>query len=696
MNIKRSILVRIRIAFFLMVLFSIAIIVKMNVIQHVQGEKWRAKANSITYQFRPIKATRGNIYSDNGSLLATSLPFYKVAFDPTIPSDKTFNENLDSLSIKLSEFFRDKSAIEYRRLLQDARAEGRQYLPISRKMLNYHDKKELEKWPIFELGRYNGGVIFEKVDKRFLPFDELSERTIGFINENNRGAGLEYSFNSLLAGRDGEAMYQKISGGNWKPLFDSNEIKSKDGSHIMTTIDINLQDVSETALRRALVDHSADYGVVVVMEVKTGEIKAISNLTRKGDQYLETYNHAVGGLYEPGSTMKLATLLALLEDTNISLKDSIDTGDGEYKIYNNRVRDHHEGGWGKLTIQESFEKSSNVAMVKLVEKYYGLNPEKYVDWIDKLGLSRKLDFQIKGEGVPKIQRPGQSGWSGISLPWMAHGYGLEVTPLHILTLFNAVANDGKMIQPKIVSALGETESDLKPAGTKVMNDRICSKETLAKLRLMLEGVVENGTAENIKGTHYKIAGKTGTTQILENGRYTSRYITSFAGYFPAHEPKYSAVVVVKNPKGWRQYGSNVSAPVFKEIADNIYSRDLEMHEEFTTELSERVSGVFPLIRSGWATEISLICNEIGVSNHLKTEGKWAKTRVSGNAIELVSNDIKMNQVPDVVGMTLRDALYVLESAGLRVSHQGSGRVEKQSLIAGGTFSKGNHINIVLN
>ncbi|MEJ2004907.1 MAG: penicillin-binding transpeptidase domain-containing protein, partial [Cyclobacteriaceae bacterium] len=430
MNIKRSILLRARVAFLLVLLFATAIIVKVSMIQFSEGEQWSRIAEQISYQTRLVKATRGNIYSDNGSLLATSLPFYEVGFDATRASDEVFDKGLDSLALLLSRHFGDRSAKSYARKLKDARSTGRQYLLISRELIGYQDKKKMESWPIFREGRLGGGVIFDKVDKRFRPFNNLSRRTIGFINENNRGAGLEYSFNNYLAGKDGQALYQKMAGGSWRPVFDGNDVKTENGFDIETTIDINLQDVSETALLRALKYHSADYGTVIVMEVNTGEIKAISNLSRNDDgTYYERYNYAVGGLMEPGSTFKLVTMLALLEETNISLEDSVDTGDGTFKFYNNTVRDHEAGGYGVITVREAFEKSSNVAMARLVDQHFGLKPEKYLQYVDDLHLSKPMGVQITGEGIPKIKHPEDKDWSGITLPWMAYGYGLEITPL---------------------------------------------------------------------------------------------------------------------------------------------------------------------------------------------------------------------------------------------------------------------------
>ncbi len=695
MNIKKSILLRVRIAFLLVFLFAAAVAVKVGRIQFFEGEKWKELSNQMSFQYRPVKATRGNIYSDNGSLLATSLPFYKVAFDATIASDKVFNEGLDSLSYRLSRFFKDKSAEAYTRQLKNARESNRQYLALSSKTIGYQDKKELEQWPIFRNGRLRGGVIFEKVDKRFRPFSNLSLRTVGFINENNRGAGLEYSFNDQLAGQDGEALYQRIAGGSWKPVFDGTEIKSEEGYDIETTIDINLQDVSETALLRALEYHEADYGVVAVMEVATGEVKAIANLSRndKG-YYYERYNYAVGGLREPGSTFKLATMIALLENTNIRMQDTINTGNGSLKFYKNTVRDHEKDGYGIITVKEAFEVSSNVAMAKLVDRYFGKTPSKFVEQIDRIGLSQPLGLQIKGEGIPKIKRPTDKDWSGITLPWMAYGYGLEITPMQTLALYNAVANGGKMIRPIFVKNIKQADKTIETYEPIVLNNQICSEETLIKLRLMLEGVVERGTAENINNAHYKIAGKTGTAQILENGRYTRKYMTSFAGYFPADNPKYSAIVLIKNPKGWRQYGSNVAAPVFKEIADNIYSRDVDMHDPIADEFVAE-AGVFPVIRSGNLEDLKYLCNQLGISNHAETDKDWVQTQVYGNSLKWKENKMAENLVPNVKGMTLRDALYVLESNGLQVRVQGKGRVMEQSKLPGVRISKGAEITIKL-
>ena len=695
MNIKKSILVRVRIAFLCVLVFALCVSAKIGHIQFVEGDKWAKMSEEINFDYKKVKATRGNIYSDNGSLLATDLPFYRVAIDPTLAKDEIFRKGIDSLSIMLSRFYKDRSAKDYKELLKDARATGKQYLTLNRRQINYLTKKEMMRWPIFRDGRYKGGVIFEKMDVRYRPFSNLSRRTVGYVNEDGKGAGLEYSFNEALGGQNGEALFQKIAGGTWKPVFDGNNIKAIDGLDIKTTIDINLQDVAETSLYNAMKQHNADEGTVVVMEVKTGHIKAISNLSSDGSgDYVEKFNHAVGGSIEPGSTFKLVTMMALLEDTNIELSDSINTGNGEYTFYNKKVRDHEEGGYGRITIKDAFERSSNIAMAKLMDKHFGTKPSKFLEYVDNLKLSKPLGLQITGEAYPKITRPKDKNWSGITLPWMAYGYGFEVSPLHTLTLYNAVANDGKMIKPIFVTSISQADKIKQEFETETLNSKICSNKTLNQLKLLLEGVVDRGTAKNLKNSYYRIAGKTGTAVILKDGRYEKKYITSFVGYFPAHAPKYSAIVLIKNPKGIHQYGNSVAGPVFKDIADNIYSRDINLH--LAMEKKKILEpGVFPVIRAGKQDELTMLSNELGISNHAATEEEWIKAAKDGSAVVWKRNAVVRDHVPDVTGMTFRDAIFLLEKSGLRVSYEGKGRVAGQSLSPGTRISKGSKIYLRL-
>ncbi|PIB34420.1 cell division protein [Reichenbachiella sp. 5M10] len=697
MTNRKTILLRVRLAYLVVLLFSGGILYKIARIQTVDGGKWKKKAESIGLQYRNVKSTRGNIYSDNESLLATSLPFYRLALDPSIAEDKVYKSGIDSLAYLLARHFKDQSAREYKRKINDARIEGRRYLWLSRQKINYLAKKEMADWPIFREGRMKGGVLFEKVDERFHPFSYLGYRTIGTTDEDNRGVvGLEYSFNKYLMGRNGKALYQKFSGGSWKPVFDGTEVKPQNGLDIVSTINVDLQDVAESALVKALYANDADYGCVVVMEVETGEIKAMSNLSKNSrGEYWENYNYAVGGQgsREPGSTFKLASMIALFEESRIGLLDSVDTGDGEMAFYDQVMKDHKPGGYGMLSVKEVFEKSSNIGTAKLIVEEFGDNPKRFTDLLGRMGLTKPLGFQMIGEGKPYIKTPEDSTWSGVSLPWMSHGYELTMTPLHTLTLYNAVANQGKMIQPLIVKQVKTADKVVEEFESKVINPKICSDITLVKVKEMLEGVVQKGTANNISDSYYQIAGKTGTAKHVVNGRYTSKYYTSFAGYFPADKPKYSAIVVIDNPKGYRIYGSDVAAPVFKNIADKIYAIDMELNNPF--EGQEVMAGIFPVIRAGNQEELKNICNEFGISNHLEGEATWTKARISNNAIAWKPLEVSDNIVPDVRGMTLKDALYILENKNLEVEFSGLGRVTDQSILPGSRIDDKQHIALKL-
>ncbi len=694
-------MIRVRLAFLAVVLGGCLIVWKIGHIQFVEGDRWKQRAEDIGMQYRTVKATRGNIYAGDKSLLATSLPFYKIALDPTIAKSDVYKAGIDSLAMLLSRHFNDRPATYYKRKINDARIAKKRYVVLNNERIDYQEKKKMQDWPIFREGRMGGGVIFEKVDVRYKPFKALASRTVGYLNADNYGAGLEYSFNDILSGKNGEALFQKIAGGAWKPVQDASDIRPEDGFDIETTIDINIQDVAESALLKTLQRTNAAYGTVVVMEVATGHIKAMSNLSRRGDtnDYYENYNYAVGqqGLTEPGSTFKLLSMIALLEETSISLSDTIDTGDGNYRFYDRIMRDSKEGGYGKITVKEAFELSSNVAISRLVDENFGAKPQKYVDYIHKMKMGEPLNFQLTGEGKPYVKTPGAKNWYGTTLPWMSIGYEVQMTPLQTLTLYNAIANEGKMVKPIIVKQISKAQKVIETFDTEVLNPKIASTETLDKVKTLLEGVVENGTAKNVRNANYKIAGKTGTARKLENGRYVQKYYTSFAGYFPAENPKYSAIVVIDSPKGWAVYGSDVSAPVFKEIADKIYSQDLNLNEIYFTKNDYKPDPTeFPVIQAGHFEDLNMICNLLGISNHYNGAEPWVKSRVVNNAIEWKANQVESPIMPDVLGMTLRDALYVLENKGITVHHQGKGRVKSQSLAYGAKIQKGTNVYLTLN
>ncbi|MEH0156806.1 penicillin-binding protein [Limibacter armeniacum] len=698
-GIRNSILTRVRIAFLGVIVVAAAIVVKMVDIQFVNGDKWRKIAEESGLQFRKVKATRGNILSDDGSLLATSIPFYKLAIDPTVAEDSVFNQGIDSLSILLANFFREKSAAEYKRTISEARSNKRQYKIISGKLIKHQDKKIISTWPIFREGRIDGGVIFEKTEKRFRPFEDLARRTIGFLHQDDEGQktgrGLEITYNAELAGIDGQALYQRISGGRWKPLNDDDPLQSENGLDLQTTINIEYQEFCNNVLLQTLKENQANYGCLILMEVETGEIKAMVNLGRSGTgEYLEDFNYAVQGKVEPGSTFKVASMMALLEEaeSSISLFDSISTGDGSYEFYEDCImRDSSPYGYGKLSVQQAFEKSSNIGISKLIFRYFQDNPDQFIKYLDRFRLTEPLNFQMAGEGKPFIGRPGDPNWSGCSLPWMSIGYELQLSPLQMLTFINGVANKGKMIEPIILKKILEGHKPTKEFESKTLNKQLCSDRTLQLIQKMMEGVVERGTAKNIYTDEYRIAGKTGTTQKVINGKYTKNYYTSFVGYFPADKPRYTCFVAIDEPGGSAHYGGDVCAPVFRKISDMVIARTMTQSLQYNARQPESL----PYIQAGNYQDLALITEAFNLTQEAQNTKHWVRTRVSGDTIRWEDNYTGEGIMPDVKGMSLRDALYLLENKGLVVTANGKGRVKQQSIAPGVRIGKGNRVYLQL-
>ena len=699
MSIRKSILTRVRLTFLVLVVLAGVLITKIIDIQFVEGERWRSAARDHGLQFMKVKATRGNIFTANGHLLATSLPLYRVAIDPTISADSVFDQQVDSLSLLLASFFQDQTAADYDTLLRTARASGRQYKVLGNRLVTHLEKKQMNDWPLFRLGRSDGGVIFEKKEKRYRPYEPLARRTLGFVNNGKnglQGRGLEYSFNDYLSGKDGDALYQRIVGGQVKLLDDEiSQVRAQNGMDIQTTLDIDFQQAAGDALEKALIRHDANYGVAIVMEVATGEIKALVNLSDSEEGYIENYNYAVAsqGVAEPGSTFKLASLMALLEETNISTQDSVNTTlEGEYEFYEDCImRDASITGYGMLSVQEVFEKSSNIGVSKLIFRYFSQYPERYLEYLQKFGLTDPLNFQMSGAGEPVVGFPGDATWSGCSLPWMSIGYETKLSPLQLLTFYNGVANGGKLIEPIIVRNIMRGNQVEKPIEARVITAKMCSDRTLFTVKGMLEGVVTQGTAKNIFTEEYAIAGKTGTAHKLQDGQYIDKYYTSFAGYFPADAPKYSCIVVIDDPKVDEKYGGKVAAPVFREIADNIFKKNIRKPLKPSPQLVD----THPVIRSGNIKDLSLLADAFSLNHLPLNTHPWVKTRVSGDTIKWVNNNTNSGQVPNVTGMSLRDALYLLENNGLRVKVMGKGRVTQQSLKAGTKAPKGSLIYLSL-
>lgn len=703
-NIKKSIVTRVRLAFLGVAVFSCAIFWKATKIQFQEGSKWRALEQERRISYQPVPATRGNIYSDNESIMATSLPFYRVAWDPGVVEEAVFNAGVDSLAWQLSHFFGDRSVQEYRRRLVNARRSKEpalRYIRLNSRQINFQEKKMLANWPIFRAKRNRGGAIFEKVDKRFRPFGGLAQRTIGFVNEDRHGAGLEYTFEQNLAGKSGEALFERVPGGV-KPVYDGTEIKPLPGYDVKTTLDINLQDVAENALYKSLVDNNAQYGCVILMEVATGEIKAVANLGKASDDtYKEDYNYAFAdqGRTEPGSTFKLASMMALFEARpDITLEDVVDTGNGRMYVGGAVKSDSH--GYGRITVQQVFEKSSNIGVAKLVDKYFSGNPTEYTDYLKKFGLDKPLGFQMAGEALPYVKDPTDRSWSRTSLTTMSIGYELKLAPLQTLALYNAVANGGVKVQPLIVKEIKQADQVLQRNETKVLIPKICSDATLAKVKSMMEGVVLEGTARGIRPKDYSIAGKTGTAWKFKNGQYTKTYSTSFVGYFPADKPKYSCIVVVDSPRNGRIYGADVAAPVFREVADKCMARDLLSQRPLLAKARLNKSHV-PLVRAGMQDELALVCQKLGLAGKTQATGgeEWVRavsdTAFHARTVALEINPVRAGHVPQARGLTLRDALFLLENRGLHVRAVGAGRVREQSLPAGAPIKRGDLITLSL-
>lgn len=696
---KTTVVLRSRIVMVFAIMFSSIALIKLIYIQTVQGPNLRRISAQLHFEQRKLKPIRGNITDCNGNLLATTLPFYRLALDPSVMDDVEFYTKAKLLSQELSSFFKNKSAYYYQQLISKARIAGKRYVVLNRSQINHNDKYVVQSWPIFNERIQNNGGIFEKSELRFKPFKSLANRTIGYVNANNKGVGIEYTYNRELEGKYGSALYQKTTGGVWK-IVDNGEVqRAQDGYEVETTLDINLQDTVHSSLLRVLNDSEADNGCAIVMEVHTGAIRAIVNLTRTKDgRYEEHYNYAVGDAKEPGSIFKLASMIALFEHTDLSLEDKVDTGKGPMQFYDRKMTEAQNKEFGELTVQEIFEKSSNIGTSMLIEEHFGKNPQKFIDALEKLSLHKPTGIQILGESAPYIPSIKDKIWSGVSLPWISIGYGVQFSPLQMLVLYNAVANNGTMVQPMLVKSIKDANIIVQDFPTKVIVRKICSDRTLVKLRKMLEGVVERGTAKKFRHGFYKIAGKSGTANVVVNGKYTRDTYVSFVGYFPADKPTYSCIVVMNCPRTavWH-FGASL-ASVVKEIADNLASKDLEIADKVVvkTEAADLNS-----VRIGNRNDLISICKKYNIKCDSKISKGFEYVRgVRDNnkkSIKWEQQSFISGLFPNVCGMTLRDSLYILENLKVHVVIEGkkSGRVQTQSISPGNKVLNGSVVYLYM-
>ena len=633
------------------VFFAFILIGKLLYIQIKEGDYYRNISKNNTIKNFILEPSRGNIYSDDNSLLATTTPRYELRWDSKVPAELIFQDNKVDLSKGLSKILGKKFQY-YLNNLNKAREEGNRYLLISRN-LSYSQYKQIKELPLFNLSSLKGGLIVESRDVRENPMGKICERTIGYEKKEPSGhyirVGLEGAFSHFLKGQSGQRLKQKIANGQWKPINDNNEREPTQGYDIYSTINVNIQDITHHALLRQLEKYKANHGCAVVMKTNSGEIKSIVNLSRnKSGKYYEKFNYAVAESQEPGSTFKLMSVIATLENDNGISKKLIDTENGEISFYKKyKVRDSRKGGYGKLSPSKAFEVSSNTGIVKMVYENYKNKPKKFVDRLYNMGLNDLLGLSIKGEGKPMIPYPDDKNWSGISLPWMAFGYGVKLTPLQILSFYNGVANGGEIVKPRFIYKIKKPgSSSIKTYEKEILNPSICSNKTLGKVQNMMYNVIDKkwGTANNIKSSKLKMAGKTGTCQI----DYTSdeiQYISSFVGYFPYEKPEYSCIVVINKPdKKIGYYGGEVAAPVVKEIAEKLFARTPK-----------------EMIVKSKNYQFDFLKNYKQIKKHKKS---------------------KDFVIPNLIGLPAMDAVVILEQMGLKFSLEGEGKVHNQSIKSG--------------
>lgn len=645
-----------------------------------------------------VEAPRGNITADDGALLAISMPLYDVRLDMSVMNKALFNSGIIKLSDLLAQLFKDKTPAEYELFLRNAKqAKKNKYILLQNKV-THNELNALKKMPILEMGQNKGGLIAEQRPNREKPFGLLAQRTVGVLRGVNP-VGIERAYNQTLSGVYGIHLKRKIAKGIWVPQDAEGNRLPRAGNNVVTTINTDMQDVAEKALENTLINNNADWGCVVLMEVATGEVKVIANLKKQADGSVrENFNYAMAKHVSPGSTFKLASVIAGLEDGFFKVEDSVRTYGGKFSFYDRVMMDSKLGVYDNITIKNAFINSSNVGISRIIFNNYKSNPTAFTDRIYKMGLSTPLELELPFPNNLKSPVPNKGGWSGVTLPWMSIGYEMQLTPIHMLTFYNAIANQGKMVKPIFTSAISSDGKIIKKHSTQVINPAICSKVTIEAVIPLLIGVVEEGTAKNIRTNNYLIAGKTGTTVINFNNRAEGEekeYQASFAGFFPADNPRYSCIVVINNPRENGHYGGSVAAPIFKELADKVYASDMSIHKAL--QQSDEVVSL-PKVMQGHVEDANNVLANFDI-NRIVTHEPWmvastTKTEVSLE-VRRIERDLRNGNMPDLRGMGIQDAIYLLESYGLVVEITGSGSVQSQSISKGNKFIKGSLIKLEL-
>lgn len=700
MSAKKDIKIRLGWTFSFFALCAIAVIAQMFKIQFVDGDNWKKEIASQESTEHQIDCKRGDILAADGEVLSSSIPSYEFYMDTRAGglTKEIFYNNVDSLALCLSQLIEDKTQAEYKRNLTNAYRSGKRFYKITRQRISYTKYKDAQKFPIFRRGENGGGFIAKRINERKLPFGLLAARTIGNYNpiESKAYTGIENAFHEYLKGTPGCEIRKKISGS----VISIEKEPAIPGNNIKTTLDVHIQDIVESALLNQMQTYAPVFGTAIVMDVKTGDIKAVANLGKRGEHYSECYNYAIGQSTEPGSTFKLPSLMVALEDGVVKLTDTINTGNGSKKFHNVTLHDSKRGGHGRITVQEVFEHSSNIGMATIINDNYKNNPDHFIDRLYAMGLSETLNIGIKGEGEADIRYPSDTLWSGISLPWTSIGYEVSLTPLQTLTFYNAVANNGKMMRPRLVTDIMENRESILHFEEEVINPSICSQRTIMQAQDLLEGVVLRGTAKNLKESHLDIAGKTGTARVANDNQGYNRtgggmnYRASFCGYFPVDSPLYSCIVLVESPSKKGIYGNVVAGTVFREIADKIYAQNYNLQESDNIEEEEMCK--VPVSMDGYREELLEVFAQLETPTEDRdVEDQWVRTFNKEEYIEIQSQPLQEHVMPEVRGMGAKDVLFLLENLGLKVTLTGCGRVKKQSIRAGQSIKKGLNVNLNL-
>jgi len=702
LEVKRDILWRVYLSFLGIAVLGVFIISKAFYIQRFQGSYWKSMSDSLHQRIEPLDAERGTIYSEDGQMLSTSIPTFDIYMDMEADglrekNGKRFRENIDSFSIALANYFGDRSATEYKRDLQQAYKKSDRYFLI-RKKLSFEDYKAFREFPLARLGRNKSGVIVEVDSKRLTPFQLLANRTVGLSRDyfasngkiKKMNVGLEKSYDSFLTGQKGQRLVRFIAGGVAVPV-EGYKVEPENGKDVVTTLDVNIQDITESALMKMMLQSESQYGTAIVMETRTGKIKAIANLGRQKDgSYWEDDNYALR-VTEPGSTIKLLTLLSVLEKGTSSLTDLVEVGsEGQMQVGPRNVNDAERAPKPVLTVEECFAHSSNVGMSKVAYKAFASNPKEFKEYIHRYHLDIPSAIDLKDAPKPRLASLDNKHGGLMNMITMSFGYAIQVSPLNTLTLYNAIANNGKMVRPYLVNSISVDGNEIKPFPPTVLEENICKPEVVKAAQQCMRAVVEIGTGKPaFKDMPFAVAGKTGTAHVADGNikYYDGVYQATFVGYFPAEQPQYTCIVVIRTkPHAFLHYGGQVAAPVFREIATKLYAMYVEKNNAPNYVTVKDSSGYF---YAGYTKDIRNVFSKLDVNyNDSASQNNWSRVYAENARPVVKGNNVQGKLMPNVKGMGLKDALYLLENIGVKVVVKGRGKIINQSIPAGTPLTKG--------